>query len=112
VSLTSLTRSFLLLYAALKTDTLDIRRASAFFSRHTGRYKSTLCKLYQISLIFNALDIAERTESACEVKILAPFTKLLGSDDEANPMAIANLLNRAIDRGAHLEGRRQEFDGN
>jgi hypothetical protein len=112
VGLTSLTRSFLLLFGALRLEILDLRNVSAFFSRNTGRYKSTLCKLYQIALILGALGIAERTENACEVKILPPFTGLLVSEDEGNPLAIAKLLNRPIERMVSAEERRKEFESN
>jgi hypothetical protein len=111
VGLTSLTSSFLLLFAAVRMDTLDLRKVSAFFSRNTGRYKSTLCKLYQIALILGALGITERTENPCEVKILPPFTRLLLNDDEENPLSIARLLNRPISPKMRLEGRLQEFHG-
>jgi hypothetical protein len=111
VGLTSLTTSFLLLFAAVRMETLDLRKVSAFFSRHTGRYKSTLCKLYQISLILGALGITERTDKICEVKLLSPFTQLLVSEEEGNPLSIVNLLNRPKDGTIPLKARLEEFDG-
>jgi hypothetical protein len=111
VSLTSLTSSFLLLFAAVRMETLDLRKVSAFFSRNTGRYKSTLCKLYQISLILGALGITERTDKICGVKLLPPFTQLLVSEDDDNPLSIVNLLNRPQNGAVLLQTRLEEFDG-
>jgi hypothetical protein len=109
VSLSSLTVSFLLLYAALRVEILDLRRVSAFFSRNVGRYKTTLCKLYQIAMILGALDVTERHCNVCEIKLLPPFTQLLGDTREANPLSIPNLLNRHGDKGSDPEERRGEF---
>jgi hypothetical protein len=110
VSLTALTSSFLLLFGAVRSETLDLRTVSAFFSRNTARYKSTLCKLYQISLILGALGIIERTEKICEVKLLPPFHELLVTDDD-HPLAIVNLLNRPIAREIPIQARLREFHG-
>jgi hypothetical protein len=111
VSVKSLTRSFLLLFAALRVEVLDLRKVSAFFSRGSGNYKSTLCKLYQVALILGALGITERTESPCEVRILPPFTQALITPENDNPWAIANLLNRPADVTVLLQARMQELHG-
>jgi hypothetical protein len=107
----SLTRSFLLLFAALRVEVLDLRKVSAFFSRGNGNYKSTLCKLYQIALILGALGITERTESPCEVKILPPFTQILITPGNDNPWSIAHLVNRPIDVTVLIQARMQELHG-
>jgi hypothetical protein len=109
--LTTLTRGLVLLFTALQTETIDLRKVSAFFSRGTGGYKSTLCKLYQIAMILSALGITEKGENACEITLLSPFTQLLRKDAEENPLAITNLLNRPFDAHALIEARIQEFYG-
>jgi len=109
VSLSTLTTSFLLLFTAIQVDILDLRRVSSFFSRETARYKTTLCKLYQITLILNSLSITERTDNVCEIRLLAPYTDLLKYEADPNPLAITNLLNRP-GRQCAIEQRRQEFE--
>jgi hypothetical protein len=109
VSLISLTTSFMMLFPALRTDMISLRQASAFFSRGTQRYKTTLLKLYQIALILGALDITERTETPSEVRLKHPFTALISEKPEENPLAIENLLNRPIRNQQALDARRAEF---
>jgi hypothetical protein len=109
VGLASLTRSLLLIFPAIGRDVLNLRNVSAFFSRDTQRYKTTLCKLYQITLILGALEITERTENPCEVRIRPPYTRVLEDTVGENPLAIASLLNRQSLSDEALEARREEF---
>jgi hypothetical protein len=109
VSLSSLTVSFILLYAALRIEVIDLRRASSFFSRSGGRYKTTLCKLYQIVLILSGVSVTERHSNVCEIKILPPFTQLLYDEKEARPLSIPSLLNHSNDNPRFIEERRAEF---
>lgn len=67
IGITNLTGFFLLLFYSLKSDKLDIRFAGQFLSRGTGRYKTTLCKLYQICYILNVMGVTKRSEQVCEV---------------------------------------------
>jgi hypothetical protein len=109
VGLTSLTLSFIMLFPALATDTVSVREASAFFSRNSSRYKTTLSKLYQITLILGALEITERTDVPSEIRLKAPFTELLHEEAGTNPLAIEKLLNRPIKNEEALEARKAEF---
>jgi hypothetical protein len=109
VGLPSLTIAFLMLFAAVDSKVLCIRDVSTFFSRDTQRYKTTLSKLYQITLILGALDITERTDNPGEVRLKSPFDEILLERTEENPLAIQNLLNRPIDRTDAIEARRAEF---
>jgi hypothetical protein len=109
VDLPSLTISFLMLFVAIDSNVLSMRDASAFFSRDTQRYKTTLSKLYQITLILGALEITERTENPGEVRLKPPFDEILCDKEEENPLAIENLLNRPIHRADALEARRADF---
>jgi hypothetical protein len=108
VGLSSLTTSFILMFTAMQVDVLDLRIVSSFFSRSTSRYKTTLCKLYQVALILNVLDITGRTENVCEIRLLPPFTRLLTNDDD-NPLALRNLLNRPTPMDGNIEARRKEY---
>ena len=67
VGISNLTTSFLLLFGAIKTNRVDLRFVSQFFSHGTARYKTTLCKLYQICYILGAIGVTKRTAQVCEV---------------------------------------------
>jgi hypothetical protein len=105
VGLASLTVALLMLFPAIGTKTLNLRDVSAFFSRDWQRYKTTLCKLYQITLILGALEITERTEVACEVRLRERFATLVDGHEPDNPFAIETLLNREKE----FERRKAEF---
>jgi hypothetical protein len=107
VGLSSLTVSFLMLFPALATREIDLREASAFFARQTQKYKTVLCKLYQIATILGSLGLTNRTENVCQIRLLLPVMRLL--DDQQNPMAIDNLLNRPIIGANGIDARREEY---
>jgi hypothetical protein len=109
VGLPSLTVSFILLFGALHMTILDLREVSCFFSRNTIRYKSTLCKLYQIALILGSLGIVEKTTNACEVRIQSPFGVDLQEPDNGNPVFLDTLLNRPAKNGDSISRRRIEY---
>jgi hypothetical protein len=109
VGLTSLTISFIMLFPALSTDVLNLRDASTFFSRDTPRYKTTLSKLYQITLILGALDLTQRTENPTEIRLKPPYTEILSVKAMDNPLAIEKLLNGPSKWEDTLEARRAEF---
>ncbi|EAY06276.1 hypothetical protein TVAG_475100 [Trichomonas vaginalis G3] len=104
IGIANLTLYFLLLFYALKSNKVDIRFAAQFFSRGTGRYKTTLCKLYQISYILNAIHVTTRSEQVCEVILNPPFITSQDIVDDPVPqknnldsiMSIEQLLNRPI----------------
>jgi hypothetical protein len=104
VSLSSLTSSFLMLFAAIRVDVIDLRKASSFFSRALGKYRTTLCKLYQISVILGVLNVVERDSLVCVIRMLPPFTELLLDQR----FAIPNLLVNSGDT-KFVEKRRAEF---
>jgi hypothetical protein len=108
VGLGSLTRALLLLFPAIGTELLNLRDVSAFFSRDTQRFKTTLCKLYQITLILGALEVTERTDNPCEVRLKSPFVGIL-EEESGNPLAIESLLNRPTWSVEMAERRREEF---
>jgi hypothetical protein len=107
VGLTSLTIAFLMLFPALGTYKIDLRDASSFFARSTTKYKTVLCKLYQIAVILGALGLTNKTQNMCEVRILPLLEGLLRNDD--NPMAIGRLLNRPLGGIDPFQARRDEY---
>jgi hypothetical protein len=110
VGLSSMTLSFILMFAALRVEVIDLREASCFFSRNSGRYKTNLCKLYQVALILCAVGVIDRTQNVCEVKIQPPFTELLNDQPSVSPLAIEKLLNRPLASGDVLARRKAEYD--
>jgi hypothetical protein len=109
VALPALTVSLVLLFGAMQVDTLDLRQASSFFSRETAKYKSTLCKLYQITLVLAAIEVIQRTGNDCEVKLQPPFSDGLAEADQPNPMALDKLLNRPGKPGDVAANRQAEY---
>lgn len=109
VCLSSLTVAFLMLFATIESEHIDLREAAVFFSRGTERYKTTLCKLYQISLILGALGVLERTPQVCEVSILSPYRELiqLKANENESPLSINYLLNGPT-RNVNMIRRKRE----
>lgn len=105
IGISNLTASFLLLFAAIKTNRVDLRFVSQFFSHGTARYKTTLCKLYQICYILSAIGVTKRTAHVCEVilndEYCDPDALKYGVDKDTEPKApesaisIKALLNKA-----------------
>lgn len=111
VCLSNLTISFLVLFATIDSDSVDLREVAAFLSRRTSRYKTTLCKLYQISLILGALKIIQRSSEVCKVSILSPYKEMLQIKykiDSRSPYTIGYLLNGACQNISKLISRREE----
>jgi hypothetical protein len=102
ITLASLSIALVLLFPALQVEIIDLREASCFFSRERGQYKTTLSKLYQIVSFVTAVDIIERAENVCEVKLTTHFTDIT----QQSPLAIAQLLNRT--KYADTIGQRQD----
>jgi hypothetical protein len=104
----SLTTAFLMLFPALGSEVIDLREASAFFSRDTSKYKTTLCKLYQITMILGALGVVGHTKNVCEISILPPLAAIFPNDSR-NPMPIGKLLNRPIGTDVEANKRKAEY---
>jgi hypothetical protein len=112
VRLDSLTVTFLLLFPALQVEVIDLHGAGHFFSRGSAKYRTTMKKLSQITLILNASGVTGKTANASEIRILPPFTKLLTIERNPavdNPLAIERLLNRPIDLAVQIDARRAEY---
>jgi hypothetical protein len=109
VGLPSLTVVFVLFFGALNSKTLDLRDVSSFLSRNTARYKSTLSKLHQISLILSALGVTEKTGTVSEVEMQSPFWEELKGPDPVHPLSVDLLLNRPGRVGDSMPNRSAEF---
>lgn len=99
IGISHLTISFLLLFSAVRTNRLDLRFVSQFFSHGMNRYKTTLCKLYQICYILCAIGVTTRTAQVCEVVLNEEYCDngvkgiAKKKQPEISVMSITSLLN-------------------
>jgi hypothetical protein len=61
ISISSITESFILCFFTFQKASLNIKQLALFLSRENGRYKTTLCKLYQVTHILEAAGIIEKS---------------------------------------------------
>ena len=69
ISISKFTEYFLVCFMALDQRYLDIKEISAFLCRSNDRGKTSLCKLYQIAQILDAIGIITKTERTSELCI-------------------------------------------
>jgi hypothetical protein len=98
VGMANLTLRFMLMFRAIRVNQLDLRFVGNLFTRKTSRYKSTLCKLYQIAFVLCAAGICIRTSQACQVVPTPGYIDFPVVEPEkvveADPRQIVSLLNR------------------
>jgi hypothetical protein len=106
-----LTAALVLVFRALRTDTVDLRLIAHLFSRQTTRYKSTLCKLYQIAFVLCAAGICRRTGQVCEVVLVDGYVdfQVVSEPAAEEPLGIRNLLNRQSEELEAVMRRRKEM---
>jgi hypothetical protein len=114
VGIANLTSCFLLVFPALRTNRLDLRFVGYLFSLRMSRYKSTLCKLYQIVFVLCAAGVCNRTSQACQVVLLDayidfPIIHIDGAADPGGPLGIESLLNRKKEVLNFVTRRRKEI---
>jgi hypothetical protein len=110
----NLASCFLLVFSALRTNRLDLRSVGHLFSLRTTRYKSTLCKLYQIVFVLCAAGVCKRTLQAGEVVLLDPYigfpiVQMERAPDPGGPLGINSLLNRKKEVSNFVTRRRKEI---
>ena len=103
ITISHLTTSFIMNFIVQNTSTVDIKCVAEKLSKDNNRFKTTLCKLYQISHILEAAQILEKTTVPGETAI----SKYFFVPDQNKPVAVQksvidnsynveNLLNRPI----------------
>lgn len=113
ISISNLTTVFMMMFFALRENSLNIKSMALFLSRNNGRFKTTQCKLYQISHILEAAGVVTRGGFTGKSTIEDRFYKF--ADDESpsrsvSIMSIDMLLNRPRDDLiAWVDNRRREF---
>lgn len=120
IGIANLTLALISAFYALKISRLDIRFIAHLFSRGTSRYKTTLCKLYQICYVLSSVGMTSRTATVCEIEFNKPYFNcdtLPDIDDHnqllfAGPLCISNLLNHYItiaEEDQYIYDRRKEL---
>jgi hypothetical protein len=98
VGMANLTLRFMLMFRAIRVNQLDLRFVGNLFARKTSRYKSTLCKLYQIAFVLCAAGICIRTSQVCQVVLTPGYVDFPLVEPEkaveADPRQIFSLLNQ------------------
>lgn len=96
LSISSLTNSYMFSFITLQTRELNIRDLSLFLSKYNGRYKSTLCKMYQITHILRAMGILEQNRTQGISIIREEYyssMQIPTSNQVVHPFSIQSLLN-------------------
>ncbi|EAX96181.1 hypothetical protein TVAG_000100 [Trichomonas vaginalis G3] len=89
ISITQLTLSFIKCILSLKVPCFDIRQIGMFLSRSNNRFKTTLCKLYQISHILESAGIIEKTPLPGELMLSKHFL----ARPKVEILSVTELLN-------------------
>ena len=115
IVISQLTRLFIMCYLVMQSQALDIKQIATFLSRSNQRYKTTLCKLYQITHILEAAGVLHRTMVPCVMVLEQQYFALLESRDfqvfDSHPLSVQNLLNDHKSQAFQeaVERRRLEF---
>ena len=100
VGVSSLATCFLKMFFALSTSFVDLRLVSQFLSRDTMRYRTTLCKMYQIAYVLTAIDVTSRTAQVGIVALNKPYSDAIQQGCDPDPTSLLSLLNRQGDTAA------------
>jgi hypothetical protein len=109
-SISRLTVAFIMCFLVLRMPRLSIKNVSRYLTRGGRRWKSTLCKLYQVAHILEASGILERSAVTGEVIVSARFFHPVDIICNTSPFGLNSILNR--ERPAEevtVQRRRLEF---
>ena len=98
ISISKVTEYYLLCFLALQTQYLDLKDICKYLSRNTERYKTTLCKLYQITHILESAGIVSKTEKISQVKLNDEFfiQVQFSLNENVTPLSLTHLLSRPV----------------
>ncbi|KAK8843189.1 hypothetical protein M9Y10_025035 [Tritrichomonas musculus] len=112
IKISNLTEMLMLCFLVMRVYTLDIKHVAIFLSRYNNRYKTTLCKLYQVTHILESAGIISKTFVPCVFTLNKEFVRFVDIriQDEENPLSLVNLLNDHSSTGSlAIEERRVHF---
>ena len=98
ISISVVTKYFILCFLSTNQKILDIKEISAFLSRENGRMKTTLCKLYQIVQIFDSLEVLYKTSNVGQFTINPKYFPSIDKQLPAteSPCSLSFLLNKPV----------------
>ena len=73
IFISKLTINFLLCFVALREQCLSLQSVAQFLSRNNNRFKTTLCKLYQIVYILVLIGVIEKRTVPSEVALVDKY---------------------------------------
>ena len=115
ISISKVTEYLILSFLCLGTQKMDIKSLSNFFSTDDGKYKTTLCKLYQITHILESAGIVTKTDHIGEIYLREPYFIHIKDQKQKvefdDPLSINQLLSRPAKCFNHnyIASRREEF---
>ncbi|EAY08491.1 hypothetical protein TVAG_145710 [Trichomonas vaginalis G3] len=109
ITISNLTHKFLLLFSALHQTSIDIKQCSKFLSKKNDKFKTILCKLYQITYILESSNIIVKSQKPGEV-ILNKEYFIENQKIYIHPLlSIDALLNNSENEIDFYEKRRKYF---
>lgn len=112
IMISQLAKLFILCFLVTQSQALDIKQIAMFLSRNNQRYKTTLCKLYQITHILEAGGILKHATIPSKIILVSKYCVFLNGQKkdtqiDSNPLSIQNLLNdHSVDFIREVEKRR------
>ena len=102
ISISLMTHQFMTFFMHVHDMSVDLKSISGLLARHNQRFKTTLCKLYQISHILEAAGILEKSQSRGTVRIVEKYRDMVRRPSVAEnllcdaPLSLEALLNKPI----------------
>lgn len=103
ISMGDLALAFMLCFIAMQQRCMSLKEVANFLSRKNGRSKTTLCKLYQVSHILEAVGVITRDRNTKGFIICDPY--FIHIDMKSSPLSIQSLLNRTSEEASELSKR-------
>lgn len=116
IIISQLTQLFIMCFLVIQNQTLNIKHIACFLSRHNQRYKTTLCKLYQITHILEAAGILRHTSKPCVIFLDTKYYNIISEKEsdvksnDPNPYSIENLLNDHISEQFQKVVKKRKFE--
>ncbi|EAX86640.1 hypothetical protein TVAG_025440 [Trichomonas vaginalis G3] len=112
ITIALLTQRFLLLFTTLNSHSLDIKQCAKYLSMKNDKYKTTLCKLYQITYILESSNIISKSQKPGEV-VLSKQYFVEEATEEPSPIdifSVQSLLNNHETPKTLYTDRRKHFE--
>lgn len=107
-----ITQLYIMLFVAMRRQTLNIRHIAIYIARGKNVLKTILCKLYQISFILTAASIIEKTDTPSEIRMCdAYYDYIIQNGERFCKYSVDSLLVKPqIGNEPYIDSRRKEFE--